>query len=479
MARQAEIIQRTVYENPYIPVIDTVINGKRVEFPSRKQTRFLAYDGHEALFGGAAGAGKSRVLLAAALQYVQYPQYAALLLRRTFRHLMMDGGLIPMSHQWLDGKASWNAQDKRWTFPSGATLTFGYYDHDSNYMQYQGGAWDYIGFDELTQFKETWYRYLFSRLRRLEGSPIPGRIRAASNPGGPSHEFVKKRFVSKGAKKYFVKAFVTDNPGLDKVAYYQTLAELDPITRAQLLQGDWNAYSGGRFKSEWFTGADGNRGWWTRADRSGNRFYCWTGNPIGVPAGLCWVAITCDPASRAEEANDPTAIGVFLVTPCGKILVLEVVRERLAVEDIVPRIAALCVEYQPMWVGIEDSGFQITLLNEARQHPQIPTVAALQPEGKSKLVRARPAIIRASNGEIFVPRDANAFPWIEDFIAELVQFTGDEKLDAHDDQVDMLSYFVQQCDRGGMSLPSVITPEQAQRDLENMAGGGAGGIFMA
>jgi predicted phage terminase large subunit-like protein len=475
MGRQGGIILRTVYENPFIPKINKVINGRHVQFPSRKQARFLAYDGHEALFGGSAGAGKSRVLLAAALQYVEHPGYAALLLRRTFRHLMMDGGLIPMSHQWLDGKARWSGQTKSWTFPSGATLSFGYYDHDDNYMQYQGGAWDFIGWDELTQFKETWYRYLFSRLRRLEGSPIPGRIRAASNPGGPSHEFVKKRFVSANAKKYFVQAFLTDNPGLDKAAYYRTMAELDPITRAQLLQGDWNAYSGGRFKAEWFQGNDGNRGWWTRLDRDGNSYYCWTGAPPeGVPVGMTWTAITCDPAATAEEVNDPTAIGVFAVMPKGEILILEVVREWLAVQDIVPRIAGLCLEHQPIWVGIEDSGFQVTLINDAKQYPGIPTVTPLKPEGKSKLVRARPAIIRASNGDIFLPRDTNAFGWIEDFVAELVQFTGDEKMDAHDDQVDMLAYFVQQLDRSGM-MPAAITPDAYQN---NNSGLGSGRIFM-
>lgn len=460
MARQAEIIKRTVYENPYIPKIDKVVNGKRVRFPSGKQIRFLAYGGREALFGGAAGAGKSRILLAIALQYVQHPGYSALLLRRTYPQLTMDGGLIPMSHEWLDGKADWNAQQKRWTFPSGATVSFGFYDQDKHFMNYQGGRWDTICWDELTQFKESWYRYLFSRVRRLEGSPIPARVRSASNPGGPSHEFVKKRFVDPTAKKFFVPATLDDNPGLDKVAYRQMLAELDPVTRAQLLQGDWSAFSGGRFQRDWFLGKDGNRGWWIRKDRSGNEYYCWSGGPPeGVPALLCWTALTCDPASRAEEVNDPTAIVVFAVMPGGSpILVLDVFRDWIPVELIVPQIGEMCLQYQPLWAGIEDNGFQITLINEARGFPGIPTVLPLQPQGKSKLVRARPAIIRASNGEIFFPRDTNAFPWIEDAVAELVQFTGNEKLDAHDDIVDCFAYFVQEMDRGGM-LPSITVPK--------------------
>jgi hypothetical protein len=42
---------------------------------------------------------------------------------------------------------------------------------------------------------------------------------------------------------------------------------------------------------------------------------------------------------------------------------------------------------------------------------------------------------------VYLPDSA---PWKEQFIAECVQFTGDEKQDAHDDQVDCLAYALQQ-----------------------------------
>src|SRR5262249_12797664 len=73
--------------------------------------------------------------------------------------------------------------------------------------------------------------------------------------------------------------------------------------------------------------------------------------------------------------------------------------------------------------------------------PGIPAVKPLFPEGKGKLVRATPAIIRAEAGQIFLPESA---PWREDFVADLVMFTGDEKQDAYSDQVDALAYAVQQ-----------------------------------
>jgi predicted phage terminase large subunit-like protein len=473
--------ERTVLSNPFIP---KSLPPCEKSFPHPRQAQFLAYFGREALFGGAAGGGKSASLLAAALQFIEMPGYEALLCRRVRRHLLQSDGLVPKFHEWmrLTGNTKtyrWNGTELKATWPNGASLTFSHCDHEKHLDQFQGGRWHFCGFDELGQWKKEFYTYLFSRQRKPSASPIPIRTRASANPGGPGHEWVKKRFVVPDAPKYFVPASLHDNPGVDPVDYVQSMAELEPIVRAQLLQGDWNAFAGGRFQKEWFTGKNGGRGWWKRRDSNGNEWYCWTGGPEGgVPASLCWCAITCDPASRAEEANDPTAIGVFLVTPGGEILILEVVREWLPVQAIIPRIAELCAVHQPMWVGIEDTGFQITLLNEARMTPGIPTVAALTPAGKSKLVRARPAIIRASTGQIFLPRNTNAHPWVEDFLAELSLFTGDEKLDAHDDIVDCVSYFVQEADKGGLILPSLTTPDQAQAELDAAQSGLAGGIFM-
>lgn len=416
--------------------------------------------GQEALFGGSAGGGKTDALLMAALQYVTVPGYSALLLRRTYKQLMKDGGLVPRSKEWLLGKARWNGTEMQWTFPSGATLSFGYYDHDDHYMNYQGGAWQYVGFDELTQFKESWYKYLFSRTRKLAGSRIPIRIRAASNPGGPGHEWCKRRFIARGSNKFFVPSRLEDNPGLDKEEYIKSLAELDPITRAQLLAGDWDAYQGGRFRREWF------REFCVDTDSAGQPRYLLqvgtkpTGEPIfdhpGIHVARCHNFVICDPASRAGESNDFTAIGVFCLTPCRRLLVLDVVREHLPLEKIVPRIAEVCRDYAPLWVGIEDVGFQIGLINEARRHEDIPAVRGLSPEGKEKLVRATPAIIRAEAGTIYVPERGPAFPWVEDFIGELVQFTGDDDQDAHDDQVDVLSYAALSLDRGGGG-PTLVT----------------------
>ena len=232
--------------NKYIPIQ-----------PTETQAAFLLLDCREALYGGAAGGGKSVALLAAALQYVDVPGYNALLLRRTFAALAKPGALIDLAHEWLQGTdAVWNEQRKQWTFPSGATLSFGYLDTENDKYQYQGAAYQFIGFDELTQFTRTQYTYLFSRKRRgknLQG--VPMRTRAASNPGGEGHEWVFERFFTEGSEKgrVFIPAKLTDNPHLDADEYRESLSELPESERLQLEHGDWNTKEPGDwFDASWF-----------------------------------------------------------------------------------------------------------------------------------------------------------------------------------------------------------------------------------
>ena len=393
------------------------------------------------MYGGAAGGGKSVALLMGALQYVDCPGYHALILRRTFAQLSKPGALMDLSKQWLMATdARWNAAEHKWLFPSGATLSFGHMDTEDAVYNYQGPAYQYVAYDELTQFSEWQYRYLFSRMRRTADSTIPVRMRAASNPGGVGHDWVKHRFLVEGRAtgRAFLPARLDDNPSLDRDEYVASLSELDPITRAQLLAGDWNAYQGGRFRKEWF------RTFTRSADQGGHPVYRLGGGaPEGVPLVSCWNFVTVDPAASEKETADYTAIITFAVTPKRDLLILDVVRERLAIDAIVPTIASVCQRSKPQWVGIESNGFQIGILNAAQRHPDIPTVQGLEPEGKGKLVRATPAIIRCEAGQVYLPESA---PWKEDFVAECVQFTGDEKQDAHDDQVDCLAYAVQQLD---------------------------------
>lgn len=228
--------------------------------PTERQDLFLRLPHKEAFYGGAAGGGKSDALLMGALEYVSVPGYAALILRRTFADLKKPKALLDRAREWLSNTgATYNTQDHQWRFPSGATLSFGYLENDGDIYQYQSAEYQYCAFDELTQFSEKQYTFLFSRLRRLEGSNIPLRMRSASNPGGAGAEWVQERFipddwtpqmagemrvVEKNGRA-FVPARLQDNPYLDQLTYHESLSELDDVTRAQLLEGDWSIRSRG------------------------------------------------------------------------------------------------------------------------------------------------------------------------------------------------------------------------------------------
>ncbi len=213
----------------------------------------------EMLFGGAGGGGKSIWLLMGALQYVDHREYSALLLRKTLPELEMRGGLMDVAGEWLHPTAAeWSGRKKQWRFPSGATLQFGYLETEVDKFRYKSAAFHYVGFDELTTFTRSQYLYLFTRMRRGKDSPIPMRMRAASNPGGPGHEWVKERFVDPGSPgRIFLRAGLDDNPYIDKAEYINLLMHLDPVERARIMEGDWSAREAGTMlRRDWFRVVD-------------------------------------------------------------------------------------------------------------------------------------------------------------------------------------------------------------------------------
>jgi hypothetical protein len=223
--------------------------------PTPPQTAFLLLECREAMYGGAAGGGKSDALLMAALQYVDVPDYAALLLRKSYSDLSLPAALIPRAAEWLTiTDAKRNGAEHVWRFPSGASVSFGYLDTEADKYRYQSAEYQFIGFDqaagggarrevepragadrrqsqnELTQFAESQYTYMFSRLRRLKGSSVPLRMQSASNPGGYGHEWVKQLFITSRDEggRIFIPAKISDNPYLDQDEYRIALGNSIP-----------------------------------------------------------------------------------------------------------------------------------------------------------------------------------------------------------------------------------------------------------
>ncbi len=213
------------------------------EEASLTQKVFLRSYSLEGLFGGAAGGGKSSALLMAALQYVDVPNYSAILFRRTYADLSLPGALMDRFRSWVSAydDVHWNANSYVATFPSGARVSFGYLNNTNDYLRYKGSEFQFIGMDEVTEIRESDYRYMFSRLRRPASGPlskVPLRMRSASNP---APNWVRQRFIVEGKneQRFFVPSFLTDNPGIDAESYRQALSVLDPVERRRLEMGDW------------------------------------------------------------------------------------------------------------------------------------------------------------------------------------------------------------------------------------------------
>ena len=213
------------------------------EEASLTQKVFLRSYSLEGLFGGAAGGGKSSALLMASLQYVDVPNYSAILFRRTYADLALPGALMDRFRGWVSAyeDVHWNANSYVATFPSGARVSFGYLNNTNDYLRYKGSEFQFIGMDEVTEIRESDYRYMFSRLRRPASGPlskVPLRMRSASNP---APNWVRQRFIVEGKneQRFFVPSFLTDNPGIDAESYRQALSVLDPVERRRLEMGDW------------------------------------------------------------------------------------------------------------------------------------------------------------------------------------------------------------------------------------------------
>ena len=242
--------------------------------PQPKQKEFMRRNEYECLYGGAAGGGKSDALLIEALRQVDIPNYRGIIFRRTYPQLE---ALITRSRELypkIYPKAKYNSSEKRWLFPSGARIFFGYMQHEQDKYNYQGKPYDFIAFDELTHFTYSQYMYLMSR-NRPTGPNTKVYMRATANPGGIGHAWVKDRFITPAPpltpietkynivspegktiqiakRRIFVPATVFDNKELLKndPQYLATLAALPDAERKALLSGSWDGFDGQVF-SEW------------------------------------------------------------------------------------------------------------------------------------------------------------------------------------------------------------------------------------
>lgn len=268
---------------PVYPALDPETDEILWRAHEGPQTRFLAAQEFELLYGGAAGGGKSEGLLILAVEQYTKRGYRALLLREAYTEL---GELIDRSkdiYEPLGG--TYNAQEHKWTFSHhdalGAYETyvhFGYFEKWKDRRRYRGWQFSFIGWDELGECpEERFWLFLMSRCR--SGGPgIQPMMRGTANPGGAGHGWLKRRFIipcgADGAvvvrepftytrqgptgpvkvtvvlSRRFIPSRVTDNPTVmeNNPLYVAQLYNLPETMRRQMLLGDWNAGEGLAFE---------------------------------------------------------------------------------------------------------------------------------------------------------------------------------------------------------------------------------------
>tara|TARA_R100001369_G_scaffold92331_1_gene136807 strand:- start:1183 stop:2829 length:1647 start_codon:yes stop_codon:yes gene_type:complete len=223
------------------------------------QTDFLAAPEKDVLYGGAAGGGKSFAMLIDPLRSCHNPVHRALILRKSMPELRE---LIDKSRELYPRAfpgAKFREVEKLWNFPSGAKIEFGFLERDADVYRYQGQAYSWIGFDEITHLPtEFGWNYLSSRLRTTDKN-LQTYLRCTANPGGVGAHWVKKRYVDAfkynssfvgkdGLTRKFIPAKLQDNPYLAEDGEYERmLSSLPAVQRKQLLEGNWDIAEGAAF----------------------------------------------------------------------------------------------------------------------------------------------------------------------------------------------------------------------------------------
>lgn len=427
--------------------------------PQPTQQSFLSSVADIAVYGGAAGSGKSWSLLIEPLRNLKNAKFGGVIFRRTFSEVKMHGGLWDESmslYPLLGGHPRENSLE--WIFPRGMKLKFGHLQYDYDVYNYQGSSIPYIGFDELTSFTEKQFWFLLSRNRSMSG--VPAYIRAGCNPdadswvktlirwyiddeGDPipsrsgklrwfirlddqihwanSEEELITQFGEDAMPKSFtfISATIYDNTALlqKDPGYLANLKALSRVDRLRLLGGNWNvrATAGSLFRKEWFPVVD------------------------VLPAGHTGAIRFWDrAATKPNEVNkDPDwTVGVKLYRyPDNTYAIVDVIRFRdtpLQVRRFLKNTADL--DTRDCIVGVAQDPGQAGVV-EAQDYVRMLSGfdVRLYKEEKDKVTRAKPLSAQVEAGNIKVLKAR----WNEDFFSELENFG--EDMTGHDDQVDAAS----------------------------------------
>lgn len=426
------------------------------------QETFLASSADIAIYGGAAGGGKTWALLLEPLRHIENPEFGAVFFRRNTTQVRNEGGLWDESSKLYPAiGGSPKEHVLSWSFPSGASISFAHLEHDKTRLNWQGAQIPLICFDELTHFSEVQFWYMLSRNRSMCG--VRPYIRATCNPDAdswvarfiawwidqetglaiPERAGVLRWFVRVGdtiiwgdtpeelsehtmpgedgtpvpippKSMTFIPAKLTDNAALLAAdpGYMANLMALSRVERERLLGGNWKIRpaAGLYFQREWVQMVD------------------------AVPAGLRIVRGWDLASTPPSEGTDPdwtcgTKMGV---SPDGRYFVLDHKFDRLSPSGV-ERLVKGTAEHDGYSVGIDlpqDPG----QAGKAQVASYTRMLAGYEvrsgPVTGDKVTRFSGFSAQAEAGNVYVLRGA----WNERWFTELENFPPSDA--GHDDDAD-------------------------------------------
>lgn len=444
--------------------------------PTARQVDFLTLDCEEALYGGAAGGGKSEALLLWLAEGIHIPEYSGIIFRRTYKQLTKSNdSLIAKSfrlYKPLGGE--WNGTRMQWRFPGGAMVEMGALENANSVYDYQGPAFHRVAYDELTQFLEEQYLYLFSRIR-AGYFPIPMGMRASANPGGIGHAWVFSRFLTLAAlemlrtfnyrqpsppesvfwsasDRSFVPARLADNPYIDFEKYLKSLMHLPVVLRERLLNGDWSILEDALIKESWFRYYDMQGQYLRLYDATGKQICHCDERDCRQRVMTIDTAGTSEDKVKESKGKSPSwsvaQTWDYLPSQFGRRIALrDVWRKRVGYPELREGVEAVAKAWRPGRILIEDKHFGPALASDLRRDGlPASTVATGQ---KDKVTRATDLLNMLEAGEVFLPEDSvpGVGAWLPALVSEWLSWQGLE--DETADQIDTAAYAALEAVKGG------------------------------